>query len=76
MPVMRGPEMYRVLKAHPAWRFIPILVLSAAMPSELAELAVEGVLRKPFELDDLRDRVEALLSGPAAWMGHPPIASR
>lgn len=76
MPVMSGPELCRILRAHPQWRFIPILVVSAAMPDELAGLDIDGVIRKPFDLDQLTAKVEAglRLSGRAAWSQPDPAA--
>lgn len=73
MPVMSGPEMYRALRAHPEWRYIPVVVVSAAMLPELSELDVEGIIRKPFDVDELKARILALrLSDRAAGSERGP----
>ena len=60
MPEMDGPATLRELRADPATSDIPVVLLTAkAMAgerAELAELAVQGVLAKPF--DPMRLHVE------------------
>jgi CheY-like chemotaxis protein len=52
-----------VLKADPQTRAIPILLLSARrdMARTANELGVTAYLEKPFDLDDLLNRVQRIL---------------
>lgn len=60
MPVMDGPTTLRHLRADPATSEIPVVLLTAKVRAgeraELAELAVQGILAKPF--DPMRLHVE------------------
>jgi CheY-like chemotaxis protein len=53
MPVMNGFELLQVLKADARWEGIPVVVLSANRGYSRDDLGVLGMLRKPFELDEL-----------------------
>ena len=56
MPIMSGDEVLRALKADPAYRDIPVVMMSAAgresVPEELHHLIV-AFLQKPFTYDEL-----------------------
>lgn len=58
MPVMNGWEFAREFRRRhgPA---VPIIVVTAAEHSEIRarEIAAQDVLRKPFEVDDLLEKV-------------------
>jgi CheY-like chemotaxis protein len=60
MPVMDGPATLRQLRADPVTSEIPVVLLTAKVRAgeraELAELAVQGILAKPF--DPMRLHVE------------------
>jgi CheY-like chemotaxis protein len=60
MPVMDGPEMIAKLDSEPSSRGIPI-VLSTASRVLPPGTRHEGLLRKPFELDELFGVIETLL---------------
>jgi CheY-like chemotaxis protein len=54
MPVMDGWEFARVYRQVPGWH-APIVVITAAQDAagRAAEVAADGHLPKPFDLDDL-----------------------
>jgi CheY-like chemotaxis protein len=58
MPAMTGADLVQAVRADPALNSVRVVVMTAAMPSPAdANLAADGVLRKPFELEDLLDTV-------------------
>ena len=74
MPRADGLTVARALRAEPATRSVPILVLSAGVGEHQEQNALDAgadaFLSKPFELDQLRDTVRRLLvpspsAGPA-----------
>ena len=65
MPEMDGPTTLRHLRADPATRDIPVVLLTAKVMAgereEWAELAVHGVIAKPFDPMQLHLDVARLL---------------
>ncbi len=62
MPVLDGREMLKALQAEPAWRNIPVVLMSAMPRSSLPPDCVPtSFLRKPFNLDTLLTELERLL---------------
>ena len=65
MPHMDGPAAVRALRADPTTFDIPVILLTARMLSEdgsdLAELAISGLLSKPFDPMALAESVSSLL---------------
>ncbi|HEX6542303.1 MAG TPA: response regulator [Ktedonobacterales bacterium] len=59
----RGTEIARELKQHPTTRHIPILMLSAHPNAEREAKAAgaDGFIPKPFDMDDLLEKVAAFL---------------
>lgn len=54
MPVMDGAKLVAELRARQALRQVPIVLMTAAVSANPARLpAVEAVLTKPFDLDEL-----------------------
>ena len=53
MPEMDGTAFLRQLRANPATRQIPVVILTAKVdwiePGDLEDLAVEGIIAKPFD---------------------------
>jgi DNA-binding response OmpR family regulator len=66
MPKQNGWEVTKSLRANPEWKDIPILMLTgigATLNEMTAPLyGATDHLDKPFEFDELLDKVEALLS--------------
>jgi PAS domain S-box-containing protein len=66
MPGMRGDELLREVRRHPALKAIPMIVLTARADDELgAQLLQEGAqdyVRKPFSTIELLARVRNLVS--------------
>lgn len=66
MPLMNGTQFIEALRGDVALRDIPVVLMTAAMPSSAMSLpAADGYLPKPFELDQLLDAVERF-TAPAA----------
>ena len=66
MPNMDGIELLRALRADPQWRNIPVVLITTeggqGRVEEAAELGATSYVRKPFNADQLRDKLAALLS--------------
>ncbi|HWW52393.1 MAG TPA: response regulator [Acidimicrobiales bacterium] len=68
MPGLDGIEVCRRLKSNPATAGVPIILLTGrVLPDEermAVEVGAEGLIAKPFDVDELIDRVrETLLLG-------------
>jgi CheY-like chemotaxis protein len=62
MPIMDGRTLYRKLRAHPTYRSIPIVLMSAAYDSaSWSDGSPAGFLRKPFGLQELVDTVSGII---------------
>jgi CheY-like chemotaxis protein len=70
MPGVDGPSTVQALRADPATRDIPIIFLTAKVPSEdlgeWRELGLAGVIPKPFDPLTLATDMAALLGWPEA----------
>jgi CheY-like chemotaxis protein len=62
MPVLGGAELCRRLKAAPATREIPVVLMSAVVPGPEPTEAADAFLRKPFDLVELEALVRRLVS--------------
>lgn len=63
MPGLNGFEIYDKVREDPDIRNMPVLFVSAAaaqFEAELAKRKITDVIAKPFDLNDLLDRVRAL----------------
>jgi CheY-like chemotaxis protein len=70
MPGMHGADLVEAVRAMPAWRDLPVLMISAAPHGALRAYAVkyDAFLRKPFGLDRFLETVRALVTaGRAGW---------
>ena len=71
MPGVDGPSTVAALRADPATQDIPVIFLTAKMPSEDLEewrsLRLAGVIPKPFDPMTLASDMAALLG----WAGAP-----
>jgi DNA-binding response OmpR family regulator len=65
MPGRDGLEVTRELRSHPATQAIPVILLTArAMATDVAHGMAAGAddyVKKPFDADDLKARVDRLL---------------
>ena len=65
MPDINGLELVSFLKNHPAYRSIPIMVISTESSEEdrrrAASLGAEEYLVKPFEVSELIEKLGRLL---------------
>ncbi len=68
MPILDRPSMLRAMKADPAFKDIPVVMMSSARPRARSTRSASGYvafLRKPFRAAAITDLVARLL-GPAA----------
>ena len=71
MPVMSGWAVLEALQQMPHAASIPVLVISAYGFEWEAELiGAAGYVSKPVDLDALRQKIEALIGGPAPALLH------
>lgn len=65
MPGMDGFGVYARLRSDPITRSIPVILLTARVLSsdidEFAEMGVAGLIRKPFEVTTLPEKVAEIL---------------
>jgi CheY-like chemotaxis protein len=68
MPIMNGIEFLQVIKQHPEWRRIPVVVLTTSHEEEdkiaSFDLSVAGYMAKPV---DYQKFVEAIRTIDAYW---------
>jgi CheY-like chemotaxis protein len=65
MPVMNGSEFLDALRGDSALRDLPVVLMTAAVPSGgMGVPAANGYLSKPFELDDLLATVGRFVPAP------------
>jgi len=57
MPRLNGADVCRVVKSHPHWKRIHLVIMSSRVSDEEAasyrRLGADAVLRKPFDVDEL-----------------------
>lgn len=74
LPGINGFEIADRLAEKPATARVPILFMSAAShDEELARRRAEHYLPKPFDLDDLLDKVRAIFERPSPAGERPPL---
>ena len=59
-----GGEICRQIKAHPKFNAIPVIIFSAYInrDSELLAYGCDAIINKPFDLSELVDKVNNLVS--------------
>jgi CheY-like chemotaxis protein len=57
MPVMNGWELRAALQKEPAWRDIPVVVISAVNPDVAERLQNTAYVPKPVDIDNLLEMV-------------------
>ena len=60
MPVMSGLTFLKIRQGDPILRTIPVLVMTASMSLRNVPATADGVVAKPFALDQLLHQVSAL----------------
>lgn len=62
MPVLSGDQVLRALRNNPDTKNLPVIVISASREGEriAREAGASGFIAKPFDIDQLIDRVQAL----------------
>ncbi len=67
MPVMSGLEATRRIKADPAWKHIPVVMLTASVMEEsrhrAGEAGVDGYLRKPIRVGEVLELIQHFVPG-------------
>lgn len=66
-----GFEMLQMLRAHPNYRNVPVVALTASvMNEEVEQLRVAGFdscFAKPLDIDQFPDRLQRVLNGEVMW---------
>jgi CheY-like chemotaxis protein len=66
MPGMDGIQLVDAIKNHPDLRHIPVVLVTASVQRHQREEAyrhgIAGYLRKPFNINELREKVEEFAS--------------
>lgn len=62
LPQLTGVEVYRLLRQHPLWATIPVIVWTAIVPGGELQATLEGahILRKPASIEVLLQAIEQL----------------
>lgn len=66
LPDGDGRDLLKILRANSNTEHIPVLMISARFTEENiqhGEYKPNGFLAKPFDIDDLLDRIEGILAG-------------
>ena len=71
MPVMDGLVALQRIRAQPAWRVTPVVLMTAAPPPDGAS-GWDGILQKPFEVSTLFDLVHRLVGPPPRKLREAP----
>ncbi len=66
MPLMNGYACLTAIRKHPFWTNIPVIMMTAHDHLEdlFFQLGVHGYIQKPFKLDDLLQKVSAIVTQP------------
>jgi CheY-like chemotaxis protein len=67
MPRMSGFEMFKKIKASPDTASIPFLFITGFQDervlAEARKIGIFGILKKPIDVEQIEERLEALLAG-------------
>jgi len=67
MPEMNGWEVFKAIRKNAEWKKIPIVFLTArtdAFSKGFGKILGEAYIEKPFEIDDLQQKIETILENP------------
>ena len=66
MPEMNGLDFVKILRTTPATSHIPIMIVTANAASDdiqhALELGVKGYILKPFTVETMKDKIDALMA--------------
>ena len=66
MPEMNGLDFVKILRTTPATSHLPIMIVTANAASDdiqhALELGVKGYILKPFTVDTMKDKIDALVA--------------
>ena len=66
MPKMSGWELYDKIKDNPSWKHVPIVFLTARtddIAKDAGVLLGKDYIEKPFEIEDLKRRIDKVFEG-------------
>jgi len=67
MPNMDGLQLLTTIRANPAWKNLPVIMIttegSQAKVLEAVQLGATGYVRKPFTPEEIKGKIEACFSG-------------
>jgi len=67
MPKMNGWQVFKKLRKNDKWRNIPVFFLTAKSDNfskAFGKIIAESYIEKPFEINDLNNRIEKMLIEP------------
>jgi DNA-binding response OmpR family regulator len=68
LPQVSGHDLLKDLRAHPAWRTVPVIMLTAKSQErdivQALDAGANDYLLKPFQPDELRMRIRRLVTAP------------
>jgi CheY-like chemotaxis protein len=64
MPVMSGEDLVKELRAGPATRDLPLVLMTGASPGQVPLSEVDALVTKPFELGNLLEVVRRVMGAP------------
>lgn len=69
MPNMDGLQLLSAVRANPAWKNLPVIMIttegSQAKVLEAVQLGATGYVRKPFTPEEIKGKIEACFAGSA-----------
>jgi len=67
MPNMDGLQLLTAVRGNPAWKHLPVIMIttegSQAKVLEAVELGATGYVRKPFTPEEIKAKIESCFSG-------------
>jgi two-component system CAI-1 autoinducer sensor kinase/phosphatase CqsS len=71
MPGMTGIQTTQFLRSHPGHRYIPVIALTGnsgeSVRQKAREAGMNDFISKPLDIDELREKLAAVLMGGGAW---------
>ena len=70
MPEMSGWQVYKRLRQNDKWKKIPVAFLTAKTDNfsiALGKILSEAYIEKPFEIEELKQKIEEIISTPVTF---------